>query len=163
FTAFDINSSPSADTNFVNLNFVVFANIVVSNFPTVVNVTASTATCSEADPSTPGVFTITRSTTVGPLTVNFLLGGTATTAIQYPTVPINVTFRDGEANATVNINPIDDGFPRPTGSVVLSLLPGQGFAAAGSAVVNILDNDQPTVDIYSSSQAYGRYTNTVAG
>ena len=44
FTAFDINSSPSTDTNFVNLNFVVFANIVVSNFPTVVNVTAATPT-----------------------------------------------------------------------------------------------------------------------
>lgn len=163
FTAFDINSSPSTDTNFVNLNFVVFANIVVSNFPTVVNVTATTATCSEADPSTPGVFTLTRSTTTGPLTVNFTLTGTATNGVQYQTVPLNVTFPDGEANATVNINPIDDGVSRPTTVVALNLQAGQGFAAAGSAVVNILDNDQPTVDISGTSQAYGRYTNTVAG
>jgi len=161
FTAFDINANASTDPNFSNLNFVVFANIVVSNFPTVVNVAASAATASEADPSTPAVFTLTRSTTTGPLTVNFVLGGTATNGIQYQTVPLNVTFPDGQSTATVNINPIDDGFSRPTASVVLSLVPGQGFAAAGSAVVNILDNDQPTVDISGISQAYGRYTNTV--
>ena len=161
FTAFDINSSPSTDTNFANLNFVVFANIVVSNFPTVVNVTATTPTASEADPSTPGVFTLTRSTTVGPLTVNFTLTGTATNGVQYQTVPLSVTFPDGEANATVNINPIDDGVSRPTGVVALNLQQGQGFGAAGSAIVNILDNDQPTIDISGTSQAYGRYTNTV--
>ncbi len=161
FTAFDINSSRSTDTNFANLNFVVFANIVVSNFPTVVNVTASTATCSEAAPGTPGVFTLTRSTTTGPLTVNFTLSGTATNGVQYQTTPLFVTFADGEANATVNIFPIDDGVSRLTTSVALNLQPGQGFAAAGSAIVNILDNDQPTVDISGNSQAYGRYTNTV--
>jgi hypothetical protein len=161
FTAFDINSSPSTDPNFANLNFVVFANIVVSNFPTVVNVTATVPTASEADPSTPGVFTLTRSTTTGPLTVNFTLTGTATNGVQYQTVPLNVTFLDGEANATVNINPIDDGVSRPTGVVALNLQQGQGFGAAGSAIINILDNDQPTVDISGSSQAYGRYTNTV--
>jgi len=163
FTAFDINSSPSTDPNFVNLNFVVFANIVVSNFPTVVNVTASTPTCDEGNPSSPGVFTLTRSSSTGPLTVNYTLSGTATNGVQYQTIPTSVTFPDGEMTATVNIVPIDDGVPRPTTSVALNLQPGQGFAAAGSAIVNILDADQPTVDISGTSPVYGRYTNTVAG
>ena len=163
FTAFDINSSPSTDTNFVNLNFVVFANIVVSNFPTVVNVATTTATTSEATPSAPGVFTLTRSSSAGSLTVNYFLGGTATNGAQYQTIPGSVTFADGETTTNVNVVPIDDGVPRPTTSVALNLQAGQGFAAAGSAIVNILDNDPTTVDISGTSQAYGRYTNTVAG
>ena len=162
FTAFDINTGSSTDPNFANLNFVVFANVVVSNFPTVVNVTASTPTATEADPGTPGVFTLTRSTTTGPLTVNFTLTGTATNGVQYQTVPLNVTFPDGQANATVSIFPIDDGASHLTAAVALNLQPGQGFAAAGSAIVNIFDNDQPTIDISGSSQAYGRYTNTAS-
>jgi len=163
FTAFDINSSPSLDTNFVNLNFVVFANIVVSNFPTVVNVAASTPVTDEGNPGAPGVFTLTRSSTTGPLTVNYTLTGTATNGVQFQTLPGSVTFADGEATASINVVPIDDGVPRATTSVALNLQPGQGFAAAGSAVVNILDADQPTVDISGSSQAYGRYTNAVTG
>ncbi len=160
FTAFDINSSPSTDPNFVNLNFVVFANIVVSNFPTVVNIAASTPTADEGNPSAPGQFTLTRSSSTGPLTVNYTLGGTATNGVQYQTLPGSVTFPDGQATATINVVPIDDGVPRLTTSVALNLQPGQGFAAAGSAIVNILDADQPTVDIAGSSQAYGRYTNS---
>jgi len=161
FTAFDINSNPSTDTNFVNLNFVVFANIVVSNLPVVVNVTASTPTTTENVPSAPGVFTITRSSSVGALTVNYTLSGTATNGAQYQTLPGSVAFADGESTKDILVVPIDDGISLPTTSVTLTLVPGQGFGAAGSAVVNILDSDTPTIDISGNSQSYGRYTNTL--
>lgn len=163
FTAFDINSTPSTDPNFANVNFVVFANIVVSNFPTVVNVTATTPTCDEANPSAPGVFTLTRNTSDTALTVSYTLTGTATNGVQYQTIPLSVTFAAGDLTTNIFVTPIDDGVSLPTTAVALNLQPGQGFAAAGSAVVNILDADQPTVDISGTSQAYGRYTNTVAG
>jgi hypothetical protein len=160
FTAFDINSSASTDTNFANLNFVVFANIVVSNLPLVVNVTAPTPVASEADVNTPGVFTITRSSSGPPLTINYTLTGTATNGVQYQTLPLSVTFADGETSTNISVFPKDDGISLPTTSIALNLLPGQGFGAAGSAVINILDNDPATVDIAGTSQAYGRYTNT---
>jgi hypothetical protein len=163
FLGFDINSSVSADPNFANLNFVVFANIVVSNFPTVVNVTTSVPTCTEGSPDAPGMFTLTRSSSAGSLAVSYTLTGTATNGVQYQTIPLTVTFADGETTTNVYVVPIDDGVPRPTTSVALNLQPGPGYGAAGSAVVNILDNDTPTIDISGGSQAYGRYTNTVAG
>ncbi len=167
FTAFDINSTVSADTNFANLNFVVFANIVVSNLSSVVNVSASTPTTSEATPGSPGVFTLTRSSTGSPLTVNYKLGGTATNGSQYSiaagATATSVTFASGDLTTNVSIVPIDDGVPRPTTTVILALQSGAGYAGAGSAVVSILDNDPTTVDITGSSQAYGRYTNSTAG
>jgi hypothetical protein len=160
FTAFDINSGISTDTNFVAMNFVVFANIVVSNLPVAVNVTADVPLASEADTNTPGVFKITRSAAGPPLTVDYTLTGTATNGVQYKTLPLSVTFADGETSTNIYVYPNDDGLSLPTTAVALNLLPGHGFGAAGSAFVNILDNDAPTVDIAGTSQAYGRYTNT---
>jgi hypothetical protein len=163
FTAFDVNSNPSTDPNFAALNFVVFANIVVSNLPTVVNVTATTPVCTEGSPGSPGVFTFTRSSSGAPLTVNYRLRGTATNGVQYQSLPLSVTFAASDLSTTVSVVPIDDGISLPTTAVILDLQPGPGYAAAGSAVVNILDNDTPTIDITGGSQAYGRYTNTVVG
>lgn len=164
FTAFDINSSVSTDTNFANLNFVVFANIVVSNLANVVNVSAPTPTTSEATPASPGIFTLTRSSSGSPLTVNYTLGGTATNGVQYQTLPTSVTFAATALTTNINVVPNDDGIPNPTTTVILSLQSGPGYAGAGSAVVSILDNDATTIDINTnySSQAYGRYTNTTS-
>ena len=149
--------------NYTNLNFAVFANIVVSNYANVVNVTAPTATCSEAAPGTPAVFNITRSSAGVPLTVNYTLTGTATNGQQYTTLPTSVTFASTATDTNISVFPIDDGIPQPTTTVVLTIQPGAGYAGAGSAVINILDNDTPTIDITSSAnaQAYGRYTNSV--
>jgi hypothetical protein len=163
FTAFDINSSPSTDPNFANLNFVVFANIVVSNLPTVVSISAPVSTCTEGSPGSPGEFTLTRSSSGTPLTVNYNIAGTATNGVQYQALSGSVTFAADALSTNIYIVPIDDGVPRLTTSVVLTLLSGPGYGGAGDAVVNILDNDPTTVDISSGSQAYGRYTNTASG
>lgn len=165
FTAFDINSSPSTDPNFANLNFVVFANVVVSNLPTVVSIQATTPTCSEAAPTVPGVFTLTRTSSGSPLTVLYTISGTATNGVQYQTIPSTVTFAADATTTNINIFPIDDGISSPTTFVKIALQSAPGYGAGGGAVVNILDNDPTTIDISSPSgaQAYGRYTNTVAG
>ena len=166
FTAFDINSTISTDPNFANLNFVVFANIVVSNLANVVNVAAPTPTTSEATPNLAGagVFTLTRSSSGSPLTVNYKLSGTATNGFQYSVgagaTTNSVTFAAGDLTTNISIVPIDDGIPNLTTTAILTLQVGPGYAAAGSAVVSILDNDATTIDItnFSGSQAYGRYT-----
>jgi hypothetical protein len=152
-------ASPTTGVNYTNLNFVVFANIAVYNYDNVVNVTAPTPTTSEATPASPGVFTITRSSAGVPLTVNYTLTGTATNGVQYQTLPASVTFSSSATQTNIYVVPIDDGIPLATTTVLLTLQTGTGYAGAGSAIVNILDNDTPTIDISGSSQAYGRYSN----
>jgi hypothetical protein len=158
-------ASAASGANYTNLNFVVFANIVVSNYDNVVNVSASTPTCQEGVPASPGVFTITRSSAGVPLTVSYTLTGTATNGVNYQTLPITVTFASTATSTNIYVVPIDDGIPNVTSTVVLTLQNGTGYAGAGSAVVSILDGDTPTVDISSPSgaQAYGRYTGTSPG
>ena len=149
--------------NYTNLNFAVFANIVVSNYDNVVNVTAPVSTCAEGTPGSPGVFTITRSSAGVPLTVNYTLTGTATNGSQYTTLPTTVTFASSATETNINVVPIDDGNPLATTTVILTLQTGSGYQGAGSAIVNILDNNTPTIDMTSAAnaQAYGRYTNSV--
>jgi hypothetical protein len=160
-TGTSVASPVSATAPFyTNLNFVVFANIVVSNYNNVVNISAPTPTCQEGFPAEPGVFTFTRSSAGVPLTVNYTVTGTATNGVNYQTIATNVTFNSTALTTNVNIVPIDDGIPSATKQVVLTLQSGNGYAGAGSAVVNLLDGDTPTVDISApaGAQAYGRYT-----
>jgi hypothetical protein len=156
-------ASPASGNQYTNLNFSLFANIVVSNYANVVNVSASTPTCDEATPGTPGVFTITRGSAGVPLTVTYTLTGTATNGVQYTTLPTSVTFSSTATDTNISVFPIDDGIPNPTTTVVLTLQSGTGYVGAGNAIINILDNDTPTIDVTSAAkaQAYGRYTNAV--
>jgi hypothetical protein len=156
-------ASAASGVQYTNLNFVVFANIVVSNYDNVVNVSAPTPTCQEGIPGTPAVFDISRPSAGVPLTVSYTLTGTATNGVQYTTVPTTVTFASTATDTNIYIYPIDDGIPNPTATVILNLQSGAGYVGAGSAIVNILDGDTPTIDISGNSQAYGRYTNTASG
>lgn len=146
--------------NYTNLNFAVFANVVVSNYNNIVNVSAPTPSADEATPGTPGVFTISRSSAGVPLTVTYTLTGTATNGTQYTTLPTSVTFASTATDTNIYVTPINDGVPNPTTTVILTLQSGVGYQAAGAAVVNILDANTPTVDIVGTNQAYGRYTGT---
>ncbi len=163
-----LSAASAATSNYTNLNFVVFANIVVSNYANVVNVSASQPTCQEGIPGTPGLFTLTRSSAGVPLTVNYTLAGTATNGSQYTVsggTTTSVTFSSTATSTNVVITPVDDGIPEPTHTVILTLQSGTGYAGAGNAVVSILDGDTPTVDITapSGAQAYGRYTGITPG
>jgi Calx-beta domain len=147
---------------YTNLNYVIFANIVVSNYSAIVNVSATTPTCQEGQPANPGVFTITRPSAGVPLTVNYTLTGSATNGSQYQLLATNVTFASTATQTNIYVTPIDDGISSPTRTVVLTLVSGTDYVGAGSAIVNIFDGDTPTIDISSATgaQAYGRYTNS---
>ena len=112
---------------------------------TQVSVTATTPFASQSGP-TPGVFTITRSSTVSAdtnasLTVSFTLGGTATNnsyTVSGGTVT-NVTFAPGQNSTNVTITPINDGISRPTTTVILQLVGGGNYSPAPptSATISI--------------------------
>ncbi len=159
-TGSSVASAGSATAKYyTNLNYVIFANIVVSNYNNIVNVTAPTPTTQEGVAGAPGVFDISRPSSGVPLTVTYTLTGTATNGVQYQTLPTTVTLASTAMDTNIFVNPIDDGIPNPTTTVVLTLQSGAGYVGAGSAVVDILDGDTPTIDISGASQAYGRYTN----
>ena len=95
-------------------------------------------------PSVSGLFTLTRSgPTDGPLSVTFLLSGTALNGGDYLPVSTNVIFAPGTSTLTVDILPVDDGLLEGTETVLLGLQPGPDYlvGAPGAATVNIEDND----------------------
>jgi hypothetical protein len=87
----------------------------------------------------------------GPLTVDYVMGGTASNGDDYVTLPGSVTIPDGAYFASVNVIPIDDYFIEGTESVVIALQQPPVWPAPyivvwpSVAVANIVDNDlEPT-------------------
>lgn len=126
-------------------NKIAFVEITRGSAPLpVVGVAATDATAGESNNT--GTFTFTRTGSLAdPLTVEYVLGGTATNGVDYQTLPGTVTFAAGSATATVVVRPIDDTVVEPTETVTLGLTGMQHYSNAlgASASVSIADNDQP--------------------
>lgn len=167
FNFFDINTTGSIDVDATNLLFVLFDNVRITNFPTVVTVEATNPNASETGPS-PGVFTITRTSAGTPLTVNYSLTGTAVNGVDYTNefglpVPTSVTFAALDTTTDVTIIPVDDTVAEFTETVVLTITSGSGYVGAGSDTVLITDNDTPTIDLsLAQGTMYERNTNDYA-
>jgi Calx-beta domain len=107
-------------------------------------VTVAATRAAAAEPSTSGLFTVTRSgSTAAALTVSFTVGGTATAGSDYTALPGTVTIRAGAKSATITVAPIDDRTTEPSESVVLTLVakPTYALGSARSATVTIADDD----------------------
>ena len=96
-------------------------------------------------------FTVYRSgDTNAPLTVNYLIGGTATNGIDYLPLPGVITIPAGQRLAMISVVPLDDGPPDVNSTVILTLAPSTNNPAAytlssqASAAVLILDGPTPT-------------------
>jgi glucose/arabinose dehydrogenase len=91
------------------------------------------------------VFTFTRSSTAGALSVNYGIGGTATNGTDYATITSPVSFVDGSATATVTVNPTVDATQEADETVAITVLSGTGYTVgtAGAAVGTIVDDDAP--------------------
>ncbi|MEB3260403.1 MAG: bluetail domain-containing putative surface protein, partial [Cyanobacteriota bacterium] len=104
-------------------------------------------------------YTVTRSgSTRDALSVNILLGGTATPFIDYSGITATgaigaVAFAPGSASATLRITPTADADIEPNESIALSLAPGSGYiVGTGTAVIgNILDDDG-RISLYSDTE-----------
>jgi hypothetical protein len=133
---------------------------------TTVSVQATTPAASETGP-TPGVFTITRSGDLsGPLTVNFVLSGTASNGVDYASIPSSIVIDAGSASKTITVTPVDDAISELTETVVLTLKGGGSYSAVApsAATVTIEDNDPQllSVSVTAANSMYERHTNDYA-
>ena len=115
-----------------------------SNLPAV-TVVASTATATEAGP-TSGAFTFSRiGDTSQPLTVHYAVSGTATPGADYATLPGVVTLDAGVASQGVPVTPVDDPAVESNENVIVAVIPDPNYVlGSGGAVVTIVSNDQPS-------------------
>ncbi|MDB9467245.1 Calx-beta domain-containing protein, partial [Dolichospermum circinale CS-539/09] len=98
----------------------------------------------------PGTFTLTRTGDLTqPITVNYTLSGSATNATDYSSLPGTVNFAVGDSTAIVTVTPTDDNIFEGTETAILTLITGTGYAldVTTSAVVNIADNDLPSISL----------------
>jgi hypothetical protein len=108
-----------------------------------VTVSATDAAAAEAG-SDPGTFTITRTgVTTLPLTVNYIMGGSATNGTDYATVSGSVNIAVGSTTATVTITPIDDSVFEGNETVILTLSTSASYVigSPSNATVIIAEND----------------------
>ncbi len=147
------------DTDVVNRTAMV---TIADNEP-VVSIEATDDEASETDPANngKGTFTISRSSSAGPLTVNFTVvtgTGQATRTTDYilrkagTTTPItanSISFANGETEFVLEVIPVDDTLAEPSETVTLNLSNATTYTPDGnarSATVTIEDNE-PVVRI----------------
>jgi len=108
----------------------------------VINVSATDADAAEAGLN-PGTFTITRSNSSGSLTVNYTLGGTATSGTDFSALSGSVVFVDGQSSAIVTVTPVDDHLVETSESVILTISGNDNYriGTSGNATLSIADND----------------------
>jgi hypothetical protein len=115
----------------------------VINFLNLPTVTVAATNPNAAEPSTPGVFTITRTgTTNSPLTVNVTVTGTATAGADYTSITSPIIIPAGQKSITVNVAVIDDDLVEGAETVILTLNGSTAYhlGATTSATVTIADN-----------------------
>ncbi len=129
---------------------------IISDDVNVARITASDATAAESNGAvSKGEFTISLSApnnTGNPITVNYVLSGTALNTTDYATINVNgVIFANGDQTKKIEISPVNDQIQEGQENVVITLGAGTGYvlgtAATQTATVEINDNDQATLTI----------------
>ncbi|HEY5911943.1 MAG TPA: Calx-beta domain-containing protein [Verrucomicrobiae bacterium] len=161
FGHFDINATVSTDPNAPALAFSLVDNVRITNFATVVAVTAVQSEASETGP-TPGIFRLTRTALGAPLTVNYTMGGTATSGDDYVALPGSVTFGANADSVDITLTPVDDAIAEPTETAVLTITDSPNFQHGGPATVTIADNEPPQLTIASVNSQLFERTNDYA-
>ncbi len=117
-----------------------------------VTIVATDANAGEASGNT-GTFTVSRTgSTTQALTVNYQVGGTATSGQDYAALSGSVTLTSGAASAPLTVTPVNDTAPEPAETVILTPSSSSSYSVGSpsSATVTIADNDSgalPTVTI----------------
>ncbi len=124
--------------------------IADNDLPTV-TISATDPNASETGPDT-GTLAVTRTgDTSAALTVNYTVGGTATSGSDYTPLAASVTILSGSSSAAITVTPVDDSLVEGNETVVLTLASAAGYliGAPNNATVTIADNDValPTVTI----------------
>jgi len=125
----------------------------------VITVTATDTTAGE--PGTgqgTGTFTFNRTgPTAAALTVNFMVGGTATSSTDYSSLGTTVTFTAGSAISTKTVGVVDDSGIEGDETVIVTLAGGTGYTVGGpsSATVTIKDDDLPVITVTATDATAG--------
>ncbi len=109
-----------------------------------VTVAATVASTSESNPSSPAVFTLTRTgPTTSPLFVPLAWGGTAVSGTHYSTPPAGLLIPAGSASATVSITPVADSLAQGDRSVTLSVATDFSLSAGTPSAASATIHDKP--------------------
>jgi subtilisin family serine protease len=130
------------------------AQIVLGTVP-VVTISATSAVATEAG-ETPASFTLSRSgSTDGPLTINYVVSGTATPGTDYAPLSGSATIPAGAATTALVVAPIDDPLPEGVETVVVSVTadPAYIVGLADSATAEIVSDEVPPDLIVSAFSA----------
>jgi len=102
--------------------------------------------------TTTGIFTVSRTgSTASPLTVNYTVGGTATSGSDYVALSGSVVILSGQSSGQIVVTPIDDALSEGNETVIANLAAGASYTIGNpnSATVTIADNDAPDTIITS--------------
>ena len=150
----DENATLSLSTGQYRFGASSTATVVIADNEPQVWVEASANAWEEGQVS--GEFTITR---VGgnrsvPLTVSFMVFGTAAQGTDCTALPQNAVIPAGQNWVTVAVAPIDDAVAEGNETVVLQLQSGSGYrvVSPNDATVTVHDNE-PTVSIAGTQNA----------
>ena len=127
---------------------VIVAGAPVEGLSTVQILTTRPAT-SEPSPLiriAPGLFTVTRKGDVSqPVTVRYVVGGTAKNGVDYEYLDGDLTLGAGETNGEILVGPIDDEEVEGTEFVELRLLPDPAYqvGVVAAARIEIFDTSEP--------------------
>ena len=132
--------------------------IAVTSIPSI-SIAATDATAGEPGSGQgTGTFTFSRTgPTSAALTVNFMVGGTATSSTDYSSLGTTVTFTAGSAISTKTVGVVDDSGIEGDETVIVTLAGGTGYTVGGpsSATVTIKDDDLPVITVTATDATAG--------
>lgn len=113
-----------------------------------VSVHAADDAATEPSPLDAGLFVITRSGKLNPITVNFTVAGTAVEGSDYAAISRSVTLPFGVNTTAVAISPLTDSVVESPESVILTLAPGSDYASptATTQPAGLLIHDRTDVN-----------------
>ncbi len=141
------NGVSGTDSDFIDITIIP-----------VISITAFDAIANELG-SEPGTFRISRTGTIGNLTVNFAIANASTASVNDYTLnlsdqnKLSVEILDGQSFVDVILTPNDDTLPEGEESLQFKLVAGSGYVidtAKSNAQVTIAANDAITYDIASN-------------
>ena len=113
--------------------------------------TIAATTASASEPTTDGLFTITRTGAIASAaTVNLVVTGTATAGSDYVSIPLTATLAAGSATTTIPVSVLDDATGEGNETVIVTLAAGGYSIGTPSAATVTIADDEPTVSIGAS-------------
>ncbi len=92
-----------------------------------------------------GEFTVYRGGNINPVSVPFMISGSAIPETDFIQPPGTIAFHAGQRLATINIVPVYDGIIETAEVVTITLLPGTNYVLGSPATASVSIDDAPDV------------------